>query len=420
MRALPAIALVWLAGCSGDAAPPVPSPTPAPPTLEPTAPDPSYRAEIRRTAYGIPHVKADDWGSLGYGYGYAYARDNFCVAMRAFVSATSRSAEFFGTERGNLASDFVLRLLFGAREEFRANYLGDSAARALALAEGYAAGMNRYLRETGAANLPAGDQGCRDADWVYEIDAVDVWMRMLRILLSGSSDQPIVRRAIFAATGPDGTAATRLQPLPAPGTRARRAPEPPRLPDGRPRQQRAGGRPGPQPDRQGTVARQPAPGLERLGRLPPGPPDPSRRIRRGGGRPARHALGGDRLQRRPGLDPHHLVRRAFHALRTATESGRPDAVPLRGRVAGHHHGGRHHQGEARGRIPRTTDAHFLPVPFRSDREPQGDHPAARRLAAPRTAISSPFATPTLRAAPPRSTSTWTWARPAPWPSSPRR
>ena len=213
MRALPAIAFVWLAGCTGDAAPPVPSPapeppTPAPATPAPTPPDPSYRAEIRRTEYGIPHVKADDWGSLGYGYGYAYARDNFCVAMRAFVSATSRSAEFFGPERGNVASDSVLRLLFGTREEFRANYLADSTARALLLAEGYAAGMNRYLRETGAANLPAGDEGCRDAGWVYEIDAVDVWMRMLRILLSGSSDQPIVRRAIFAATGPDGTAAT--------------------------------------------------------------------------------------------------------------------------------------------------------------------------------------------------------------------
>ncbi|MYE44956.1 MAG: hypothetical protein F4X79_13140 [Acidobacteria bacterium] len=209
MRALPAIALLWLAGCAGDSAPPVPSPTPVPvPTPAPAAPEPSYRAEVRRTEYGIPHVKADDWGSLGYGYGYAYARDNFCVAMRAFVSATSRSAEFFGPERGNLAADFVLRLLFGAKADFRANVLSDSAARSVLLARGYAAGMNRYLRETGAANLPAGDEGCRDADWVYEIDAVDVWMRMFRILLSGSSDQPIVRRAIFAATGPDGTAAT--------------------------------------------------------------------------------------------------------------------------------------------------------------------------------------------------------------------
>ena len=208
MRVLPALALAWLVGCTGNGAPPAPSPTPEPPTPEPTAPGPSYRAEIRRTEYGIPHVQADDWGSLGYGYGYAYARDNVCVAMRAFVSATSRASEFFGPDRGNLASDFVLRMLFGTREEFRANYLSDAAARALLLAEGYAAGINRFLRETGAANLPAGDEGCRDADWVYEIDAVDVWMRMFRILLSGSSDQSLVRRAIFAVAGPDSTETT--------------------------------------------------------------------------------------------------------------------------------------------------------------------------------------------------------------------
>jgi acyl-homoserine-lactone acylase len=27
-----------------------------------------YNVDIRWTSYGIPHVKADDWGSLGYGF----------------------------------------------------------------------------------------------------------------------------------------------------------------------------------------------------------------------------------------------------------------------------------------------------------------------------------------------------------------
>ena len=30
-----------------------------------------YEAEVRRTSYGIPHIKADNFASLGYGYGYA-------------------------------------------------------------------------------------------------------------------------------------------------------------------------------------------------------------------------------------------------------------------------------------------------------------------------------------------------------------
>ena len=134
-----------LAGCSSES---------------PPEPEPRYEAEIRRTAFGIPHIKADDWGSLGYGYGYAYAQDNFCVAMRAIVFATSRSAEFLGEEGGDLATDFVLRFLFGTKEAFTQNHLNRDA-NAFQLTEGFAAGMNRYLRDTGVDRLPAGDQGCR-------------------------------------------------------------------------------------------------------------------------------------------------------------------------------------------------------------------------------------------------------------------
>ena len=163
-----------------------------------------------RTEYGIPHVTADGWRGLGYGYGYAYAQDNFCIAMRAIVFATSRSAEFFGDEGGDPTADFVLRFLFGTKEEFRRDHLPSPDARARQLTEGFAAGMNRYLRDTGVGNLPAGEAGCRDAEWVYEIDEVDIWMLTSRIVLDGSSDQSTVRRAIFEPTGPDGTAVTGL------------------------------------------------------------------------------------------------------------------------------------------------------------------------------------------------------------------
>ena len=200
---LPICLLAWIAGCSGNGAPPDPSPQPP---AAPAPPESTFQAEIRRTEYGIPHIKADDWGSLGYGYGYAYAQDRFCVAMAAIVFATSRSAELLGEQHGDITADFVLRYLFGTKEEFRETYFTDPNDEAILLAEGFAAGMNRYLRETGVENLPGGDQGCRDADWVHEIDAADVWMHIARVQLSGSSDQSIVRRAIFAPDGPDGTA----------------------------------------------------------------------------------------------------------------------------------------------------------------------------------------------------------------------
>ena len=34
----------------------------------------NYSAEITRTEYGIPHVVAKDWGSLGYGHGSSLPR----------------------------------------------------------------------------------------------------------------------------------------------------------------------------------------------------------------------------------------------------------------------------------------------------------------------------------------------------------
>ena len=36
-------------------------------------------AKIRRTEYGIPHILANDWQSLGFGTGYAFAQDNICT-----------------------------------------------------------------------------------------------------------------------------------------------------------------------------------------------------------------------------------------------------------------------------------------------------------------------------------------------------
>lgn len=160
-----------------------------------------FEAEVRRTEYGIPHVKASDWGGLGYGYGYAYAEDNFCVAMRAIVAATGRSAEFFGEDEGDPIADFVLRYTLGTEAEFR-QHLPAAETPSARLVEGFAAGMNRYLRETGSANLPEGEDGCRSADWVAPIEPVRLWMSMARLALQASSDQEIVRNAIFSASTP--------------------------------------------------------------------------------------------------------------------------------------------------------------------------------------------------------------------------
>ena len=176
------------------------------PTPTPTAsPEPSltYSAEVRRTEYGIPHIKAEEWGSLGYGYGYAYSQDNYCVTMREIALASGRSAELMGAQEGNLDQDFLWRYLNGSKEEFRAKYFDTGPQFAQDLLKGYVAGMNRYLRETGVENLPEGDAGCRGASWVFEVDEIDLFQYLRRIGLAGSSDQGIVRNAILAVQGPD-------------------------------------------------------------------------------------------------------------------------------------------------------------------------------------------------------------------------
>ena len=43
--------------------------------------DPSNEVQVRWTAYGIPHVKADSWKGLGYGFAHAVASNTICVPV---------------------------------------------------------------------------------------------------------------------------------------------------------------------------------------------------------------------------------------------------------------------------------------------------------------------------------------------------
>ena len=73
-------------------------------------PELTYQADIVWTEYGIPHITADDWGSLGYGSGYALAKENYCVLMKEYVWAKGESARYLGDE-GDIDSDFVYKML---------------------------------------------------------------------------------------------------------------------------------------------------------------------------------------------------------------------------------------------------------------------------------------------------------------------
>ena len=175
-----AVCALLVTGCDGSsnnnsnssAAQPTPTPDPGP----------VFSADIVWTEYGIPHITAEDWGSLGYGTGYAFARENFCTGMRGYVVARGETARYFG-EEGNLEQDFVWKLL---NSDDRIQGMLDSVSNDLRdMIEGYAMGINRYLADTGAANLPA---ECRDAAWVREVDSSDVMRVIHRLVLFASGE----------------------------------------------------------------------------------------------------------------------------------------------------------------------------------------------------------------------------------------
>ncbi|MEH6588385.1 MAG: penicillin acylase family protein [Halioglobus sp.] len=196
------IASVFVLGCSdsSDRQDPV-----EPPPVEPPEPELTYQAEVIWTEYGIPHVSADDWGSIGYGFGYAYARDNYCMLMREYVNASGESAKYFGDE-GDINADLVFRLF---NDDQRIQGLFDDLPTYVQdNFHGYAAGINRHLRETGVDNLVEGDDGCRGADWVRDIDYMDV-TRLIHKLMLRASSGPLADFST-AVTAPEETVAMSL------------------------------------------------------------------------------------------------------------------------------------------------------------------------------------------------------------------
>lgn len=135
--------------------------------------DGNYSASIVWTEYGIPHVRADDWGSLGYGAGYAYATENFCVLMKEIIRANGESLRWFGESEGSLADDLIYRF-YNTDEYIENEFIAAADENLQALSRGYAAGFNRYLEETGVENLATGPEGCRGEDWVRPITHIDL------------------------------------------------------------------------------------------------------------------------------------------------------------------------------------------------------------------------------------------------------
>ncbi|MFI6638739.1 penicillin acylase family protein [Streptomyces sp. NPDC050504] len=179
-------------------------------------------ARISRTEYGIPHISARDFRGLGYGYGYAFAQDNACELADQIMTLRGERSRFLGPdgegEGHNLALDTYYR---GQRRAGTVRRLLDRGAPVGPTAElrgmvqGYAAGYNRYVRETGVDRLP--DPRCKGKPWVRPITAHDLWSLVYDLNSAtgaatlateiGSANPP-------AAAAPHRAAPGRLAPAP--------------------------------------------------------------------------------------------------------------------------------------------------------------------------------------------------------------
>ena len=153
-----------------------------------------YRAEIRRTTGGVPHVKARDFGSLGFGFGHAYAEDQICEYASIITTVSAQRSRFFGPDADapsggtNLQSDFFWQRIKDARtvEKLARRRAPHGPSKAVRQnIKGFAAGYNAYLRRTGRAKLP--DPTCRGKAWVRPLKVIDVYRRFYQLGLRASS-----------------------------------------------------------------------------------------------------------------------------------------------------------------------------------------------------------------------------------------
>ncbi|KAA2261117.1 penicillin acylase family protein [Solihabitans fulvus] len=140
-------------------------------------------ATIRYTEFGIAHIVAHDYASLGYGQGYAAAGDNLCAIGEGMLGLDGRRSRFFGKDAAptntlslastNLASDLYFT---GLNDSHVVDRLVDQPAPlgpepgVRAMVRGYAAGYNAVLAE-------GGHTSCAGAAWLRPMTELDVYRR---------------------------------------------------------------------------------------------------------------------------------------------------------------------------------------------------------------------------------------------------
>lgn len=157
---------------------------------------PAYNVTVRRTPLGIPHIKANDYGSLGYGYGYAHAEDNLCVLQEDLVTIRGERAKHFGRDgehvivpnssrADNVSSDFFWKFMATDAAWQRLKASADPLLRDVT--RGFIDGYNRYMGELKAGEHAGRHLACRNEPWLTPITEADMYRRYFRLAIIASS-----------------------------------------------------------------------------------------------------------------------------------------------------------------------------------------------------------------------------------------
>src|SRR4051794_453905 len=148
---------------------------------------PKYSATITRTAHGIPHIVANDFGSLGFGHGYATAETNLCNLADTLVTGRGERSRWFGPDARyedhvtlsatNLKTDALFTDVRNRHvvEDLLRDPVRGPGAQAKAMVRGYVAGVNQYLDDIGGPSQVK-DPACRGAGYLARnATAKDLW-----------------------------------------------------------------------------------------------------------------------------------------------------------------------------------------------------------------------------------------------------
>lgn len=171
----------------------------------------TYRATIRRTTDGVPHITGKTLPDAAFGQGYAGGEDRTCDLADQVVKIRSERARWFGagTDEANLSSDVKwLGIGIFARASKDWNGVPKDARR---LFEAYVTGWNTHLEKVGVKRLAG---WCKGDAWVRPLKAVEVYAYARSIALSASGNPVgayIPTAAPPAASSPDGARPANLR-----------------------------------------------------------------------------------------------------------------------------------------------------------------------------------------------------------------